>query len=151
MFKKGKLKGVSNPFKSSKSTESNKDDSAKAPKPKNIGPGNPMLAPTSTMKKFTSSNPLNRLFTTEVVARYGFNGKVVKVAYDQTQSLMALATDMGEIHVCGRQQVEVVFSPPERITERFPLKRWRLLKVFILLLSTLKTLSLLSHCITKRS
>lgn len=145
MFKKGKLKGVSNPFKSSKSTESNKDDSAKAPKPKNIGPGNPMLAPTSTMKKFTSSNPLNRLFTTEVVARYGFNGKVVKVAYDQTQSLMALATDMGEIHVCGRQQVEVVFSPPERITEKISIKEMAFVKgIYLVIIDSKDTLVVIS-------
>lgn len=145
MFKKGKLKGVSNPFKSVKvpdvkGLKSSSDEKKSSPAPQ--GPGNPALASNSGIKKFTStSNTMARLFSTNTVTRYGFNGKVTTVAFDQTQSLLALATDTGEIHVCGRQQVEHVFTPPERVT----VKEMRFVKgIYLVVIDSKGTLIVLS-------
>lgn len=47
--------------------------------------------------------------TTIQLSRYGMSGKPVGIAFDPVQSLLAISTDRGEIHVYGQQQVEVVF------------------------------------------
>lgn len=52
----------------------------------------------------------SKMFDIKEVSRYGMNGKVTKFAFDPVQSLLAVATDAGEIHVYGKQQVEVVFT-----------------------------------------
>ncbi|SCU89336.1 LAME_0E03026g1_1 [Lachancea meyersii CBS 8951] len=51
-----------------------------------------------------------KMFDIREVSRYGMNGTVKALAFDPVQSLLALATDAGEIHVYGKQQVEVVFT-----------------------------------------
>ncbi|AET39675.1 uncharacterized protein Ecym_4653 [Eremothecium cymbalariae DBVPG len=51
-----------------------------------------------------------KMFELQEVSRYGIGGKVVGFAFDPIQSLLALATDSGEVHVFGKQQVEVVFT-----------------------------------------
>ncbi|SCV01615.1 LANO_0F12640g1_1 [Lachancea nothofagi CBS 11611] len=52
----------------------------------------------------------SKLFDVREVSRYGMNGTVKTFAFDPVQSLLAIATDAGEIHVYGKQQVEVVFT-----------------------------------------
>ncbi len=51
----------------------------------------------------SETNHLNKL------CRYGMSGRPVGIAFDPVQSLLAISTDLGEIHVYGQQQVEVVF------------------------------------------
>lgn len=55
----------------------------------------------------SSSN--EKLYTTKELNHYGLRGKAVTAAFDFTQSLLAVATEAGEIHVFGKQQVEVTF------------------------------------------
>ena len=44
------------------------------------------------------------------------NGSVTTFAFDPIQSLLALATSTGEIHIYGKQQVEVVFTLDSKAT-----------------------------------
>ncbi|SCU83591.1 LAFA_0D04522g1_1 [Lachancea sp. 'fantastica'] len=57
-----------------------------------------------------SAGLVPKMFEISEVSRYGLNGTVKAFAFDPVQSLLALATDCGEIHVYGKQQVEVVFT-----------------------------------------
>ncbi|ORY86798.1 lethal giant larvae like, C-terminal-domain-containing protein [Protomyces lactucae-debilis] len=50
------------------------------------------------------------------LARYGIAGKILHVAYDQVQSLVAVATTHGAIHVLGQNGVEVVYVLPAGCT-----------------------------------
>lgn len=51
------------------------------------------------------------LFTNQLkINKYGISGQAVAMAFEQTQSLFALATNGGEIHVFGKEQVEFVFN-----------------------------------------
>lgn len=52
----------------------------------------------------------SKMFEVREISRYGMNGSVKTFAFDPVQSLLAMATDAGEIHVFGKQQVEVVFT-----------------------------------------
>ncbi|KAH3679966.1 hypothetical protein WICMUC_000709 [Wickerhamomyces mucosus] len=44
------------------------------------------------------------------ITGYGFAGKLTGSAFDPVQSLLAISTDNGEIHVFGQQQVEVILK-----------------------------------------
>lgn len=59
------------------------------------------------------------IFKTDDLARYGFRGKPLAVAFDPVQSLLAIATDNGFIHVFGQQNVEVVFTLKKPIPIEF--------------------------------
>lgn len=62
------------------------------------------------------------------------------MAYDPVQSLMALSTEKGEIHVFGGQQVEVVFSVGDAVV-----KEMRFVKgVYLVTLSEKSTISVYS-------
>lgn len=102
MFKSKRL-NVSNPFKSdrSKSAEpsSNASKGSAAKQPKKF-----------SIKDINYGNSYSKLFAVREVNRYGLSGKIVTAAFDFTQSLLAVATETGEIHVYGQQQVEVVFT-----------------------------------------
>lgn len=109
MFKSKRLKNVSNPFKSDR------------PKAAEASSGGSSSSVTKSPKKFSLKVPdisnggaYAKLLSVREVNRYGMNGKVVTAAFDFTQSLLALATDAGEIHVYGQQQVEVVFTLDSR-------------------------------------
>ncbi|AMD21241.1 HEL039Cp [Eremothecium sinecaudum] len=69
---------------------------------------------TSVIKSVTGNNdntiPSSKLFELQEVNRHGLSGKVVSFAYNPIQSLLAVATDTGEVHIYGKQQVEVVFT-----------------------------------------
>lgn len=52
------------------------------------------------------------------------SGNPVGIAFDPVQSLMAISTDSGEIHVYGQQQVEVVFI----LNSDVPIKTLRFVK-----------------------
>ncbi|SCU97148.1 LAMI_0F09054g1_1 [Lachancea mirantina] len=66
----------------------------------------------------------SKLFELKEISRYGMNGQITALGYDPVQSLMAVATDSGEIHVYGRHQVEVVFTVDSKAT----IKNLRFLK-----------------------
>ncbi|ODV97539.1 hypothetical protein PACTADRAFT_47442 [Pachysolen tannophilus NRRL Y-2460] len=51
-----------------------------------------------------------RNFKLDDLTRYGIAGSIMGMAYEPVQSLMALSTDKGHIHVYGQQRVEVVFE-----------------------------------------
>lgn len=69
----------------------------------------------STAGYSPSSN--EKLYVTRELNHYGLRGKANTAAFDFTQSLLAVATEAGEIHVFGKQQVEVtfVFRTPTKI------------------------------------
>ncbi|GAV50349.1 hypothetical protein ZYGR_0U02050 [Zygosaccharomyces rouxii] len=56
-----------------------------------------------------SSSSSEKLYAAKELNHYGLRGKPVTAAFDFTQSLLAVATEAGEIHVFGKQQVEVTF------------------------------------------
>ncbi|QLL31553.1 hypothetical protein HG536_0B04170 [Torulaspora globosa] len=107
MFKSKRL-NVSNPFKSdrSKTTTSTSDSNkASAAKP----------SKKFSIKDINYGSSYSKLFSVREVSRYGLSGRIVTAAFDFTQSLLAVATDAGEIHVYGQQQVEVVFALDNKV------------------------------------
>ncbi|QLQ79066.1 hypothetical protein HG537_0B04140 [Torulaspora globosa] len=110
MFKSKRL-NVSNPFKSDRSktttanSDSNKGSESKSSKKFSI-------------KDINYGNSYSKLFSVREVSRYGLSGRIVTAAFDFTQSLLAVATDSGEIHVYGQQQVEVVFTLDNKVLIR---------------------------------
>lgn len=73
--------------------------------PKVISGSNPDNSPTSSH----GSSSSKKLYTAMELNHYGLRGKAVTAAFDFTQSLLAVATEAGEIHVFGKQQVEITF------------------------------------------
>lgn len=68
-----------------------------------------------SIKEIANGGPYSKLFATREINKYGLNGKIVTTSFDITQSLLAVATDAGEIHVYGQQQVEVVFTLDSKV------------------------------------
>ncbi|CCK68655.1 Rab GTPase-binding protein SRO7 KNAG_0B02130 [Huiozyma naganishii CBS 8797] len=62
---------------------------------------------TITGGEDSSDRTLAGLLKVVAVNQYGLRGKVIKLAYDSVQGLMAAATDAGEIHIFGQQQIDV--------------------------------------------
>ena len=61
------------------------------------------------------SNGINsKLFDTKKICTYGINGRITVTTFDYTQSLLAVATTAGEIHIYGQKQIEVVFTLKNR-------------------------------------
>ncbi|KAG5359193.1 Lethal(2) giant larvae protein-like protein SRO77 [Yarrowia sp. C11] len=59
------------------------------------------------------SGALNeRAFNFDDLARYGIQGSVTRVAFDQVQSLLAIGTSSGAIHIFGQVNVEVIIQLP---------------------------------------
>ncbi|AQZ15509.1 SRO77 (YBL106C) and SRO7 (YPR032W) [Zygosaccharomyces parabailii] len=119
MFGTKKLKSVSRRFKSDK-TKTSKSEGLP---PNQLGSSEPekpntgLLGGRNSRRGFsirgsdTSGAGTNtNLYTVRELNRYGLKGKAVIAAFDFTQSLLAVATDAGEIHVFGKQQVEVTFT-----------------------------------------
>ncbi|QLG71494.1 hypothetical protein HG535_0B05360 [Zygotorulaspora mrakii] len=109
MFSSRRLKKA---FKNDRSKSENERTN-----PENEPIRNGLSPPVKSPKKFSLKVPelgvkgqYSKLFSVSEVSRYGMNGKVTTSAFNFTQSLLALATDTGEIHVYGQQQVEVVFT-----------------------------------------
>ena len=73
------------------------------------------------------------------VGRFGISGKAVAMAYDPVQSLLAISTDAGTIHVFGQQQVEVI------LTARTAIKHMRFVKgVYLVCLDAKSTIYVFS-------
>jgi syntaxin-binding protein 5 len=53
----------------------------------------------------------DNLFKIDDVARYGLSGCPTTLTFDPVQSLLAIGTANGNVHVLGQENVEVVFSP----------------------------------------
>lgn len=62
-------------------------------------------------EKDVSSKLEDSRFRLDDLARYGMDGKVTAMAFDPVQSLLAVGTDTGHVHVFGQHNVEVVFKP----------------------------------------
>lgn len=94
-------------------SERSKSSSSSSPDPGDV--------PTSksskkfSIKEIAGNGTLSKLFAAREINKYGLNGKIVATAFDFTQSLLAVATDAGEIHVYGQQQVEVVFTLDSKV------------------------------------
>lgn len=112
MFKSDRFKKVSNAFKSPKSIgDANKSASS-----------SPAIGSTTegTFKNMANSikkvnipidqSSESKMFNNHIVKYSGIKGKIIAYTYDFTQSLMAVATDLNEIHVFGKGQIEVVFT-----------------------------------------
>lgn len=52
----------------------------------------------------------SKVFDAKRISTYGINGRITVTTFDYTQSLLAVATTAGEIHVYGQKQIEVVFT-----------------------------------------
>lgn len=69
------------------------------------------LLGTSTKSiESSSSNSDKKHYYSETQNNYGLKGKPLKVAYCGIQSLMAIATDRGEIHIYGQKQIDWKFD-----------------------------------------
>ncbi|KAH3902543.1 uncharacterized protein SCDLUD_000122 [Saccharomycodes ludwigii] len=122
MFKKHKLKLSLKSLKSSDSSSSSKKNekagaavstSKSSARESSNSLSSKMKIPTNniSLPLTGNSNTINsKMLDINEVCRYGLNGKITAMGYDQNQSLLALATDTSEIHVYGKQQVEVVFT-----------------------------------------
>ena len=104
MFKSKRLKNVSNPFKSNKS--SNGESKGSATKQSKTAP----ISKNINVPQIPSVSSNSKLFNIRELFNFGMNGKVISLAFDYTQSLLALATETGELHIYGQNQVEVIFS-----------------------------------------
>lgn len=94
----------------------------------------------SVASKDASNGISSKMFELSEVSRYGMNGKVCTFAFDPVQSLLAIATDSGEIHVYGKQQVEVVFT-----LEVKAIKEMRFIKgIYLIVVDAKDSLSVLS-------
>ncbi|EJS44661.1 sro77p [Saccharomyces arboricola H-6] len=52
----------------------------------------------------------HKVFDAKRICTYGINGRIIVTAFEYTQSLLAVATTAGEIHIYGQKQIEVVFT-----------------------------------------
>lgn len=62
-------------------------------------------------EKDVSSKLEDSRFKIDDLARYGMDGKVTCMGFDPVQSLLAVGTDTGHVHVFGQHNVEVTFKP----------------------------------------
>lgn len=94
----------------------------------------------SVASRDASNGISSKMFELSEVSRYGMNGKVTTFAFDPVQSLLAIATDSGEVHVYGKQQVEVVFSLDAKI-----IKEMRFVKgIYLVVVDSKDSISILS-------
>ncbi|CDO94378.1 unnamed protein product [Kluyveromyces dobzhanskii CBS 2104] len=94
----------------------------------------------SVATRDASNGISSKAFELSEVSRYGMNGKVSTFAFDPVQSLLAIATDSGEIHVYGKQQVEVVFT-----LEVKTIKEMRFVKgIYLIVVDSKDSLNVLS-------
>lgn len=63
---------------------------------------------SSIKSKDLSDGLSSRNFKLDNLQKYGISGSIMGMAFDPVQSLMAISTDQGEIHIYGRERVEVV-------------------------------------------
>lgn len=127
MFKSSRLKKVSNAFKSSSSAsqlEENKIDGRnndskflsntfKSPSSILHSSKSPLSSPktfSSSFKAAVPSGSESKLFESKVSATQGVKGRIIALAFDFSQSLLAAATNTNEIHIFGKKQIEVVFT-----------------------------------------
>lgn len=94
----------------------------------------------SVASRDASNGISSKMFELSEVSRYGMNGKVTSFAFDPVQSLLAVGTDSCEVHVYGKQQVEVVFT-----LDVEGIKDIRFVKgIYLLVLDSKDTISVLS-------
>ncbi|KAI0205982.1 lethal giant larvae like, C-terminal-domain-containing protein [Astrocystis sublimbata] len=65
------------------------------------------------MQNDLSANILPGLFSPDERSRYGIGSQISCVAYEPVQSLMAVGTNGGEIHVFGQARVHKFFKPSQ--------------------------------------
>ncbi|EDO17910.1 hypothetical protein Kpol_1010p25 [Vanderwaltozyma polyspora DSM 70294] len=109
MFKGKKLKDV---LKSS----SKSDGQTSSKKASDSGGSSRFKSMSSAFKSSSipeissSGSGMSRIFAASEINKHGIRGRITATAFDQTQSLLAIATDAGDLHVYGQKQVEVVFT-----------------------------------------
>lgn len=118
---------------------SNKLKSVKVPEPK-LGNSN-----KTTSKLLGSNNATSKLFNVTEVTKYGMTGKITKAAFDNTQSLLAVATNLAEVHVFGKQQIEVTFQ----LENKAPVKDIRFVKGIYLVVIDAKDVVLIYSLYSK--
>lgn len=74
-------------------------------------------AVTKAVMQPTESVP-HDLIKLSINKSFGLSGKPIKVAYDGIQGLMAVATDGGEIHIYGQNQIDFVFTLEQKTIMR---------------------------------
>lgn len=111
MFKSDRFKKVSQAFKSPKSSGDGNKSAKNSPSIGSNAEGK-FKAVSSSIKKASpiTQSPDAKLFDYHMVKYSGIKGKIIAYTFDFTQSLMAVATNLNEIHVFGQGQVEVVFT-----------------------------------------
>lgn len=109
MFKKKPLK-VSSLFKSPKNkpSESPQPDEKNSKFSSSLGFNNNAIKNVSTTIKETTTSSESRTFAPNISHIHGLSGKIVSIAYDNSQSLIAVSTSSHELHIFGQKQVEVV-------------------------------------------
>ncbi|CCD25279.1 putative Rab GTPase-binding protein SRO77 NDAI_0E04620 [Naumovozyma dairenensis CBS 421] len=112
MFKRTKLKKVSNPFKSSKKAEPASSSTTNSPTKTSTSKTNVLRS--ANISDLTASSS-SKMFNPRELYSFGFTGKVITMAFDFTQSLLALATETGELRIYGEKQVEVVIPLENKI------------------------------------
>ncbi|CCH62749.1 hypothetical protein TBLA_0I00900 [Henningerozyma blattae CBS 6284] len=118
MFKKGPFKSVKKAIKTSTSN-------------------------VHTPKLKQSSGPAidPKIFNLNILAKYGANGTPVCSAFNFVQSLLAVGTDTGIVHVYGQNQVEAVFQ----IEPSNPIKKMVFVKsIYLVVADTSSNVSVFS-------
>ncbi|KAI0464727.1 hypothetical protein LJB42_002350 [Komagataella kurtzmanii] len=81
-----------------------------------------LLDMNKVLDKGLSSGVSNKSFQLTDLSRYGVSGGILCMAFDPIQSLLAISTGKGEVHVFGQKKVEVAFvleSSLQLITLKF--------------------------------
>lgn len=106
MFKKKPLK-VTSIFKSPKAkpNESPQPDEQNSKFSSSLGFKNNAIKNVST-----TINTSSKTFAANLSDIHGLSGKIVSIAYDSLQSLLAIGTSTLELHIFGQKQVEIVLK-----------------------------------------
>lgn len=72
------------------------------------------------------SSSIEQVFKPDIITQFGFSGNLTAIAYDPVQSLFAIGTDTGLIHVMGGGEIRAVFDPnPKHKTMSAPIVHLR--------------------------
>lgn len=136
MFKSSRLKRVASTFRGSKAGSVTSESKAPDSKVSSVKKG---LSLYSKVQSGISSGSAD--LTAQLAGYSGIKGKIIAVAFDFTQSLLAVSTDNNEVHVFGQNQVEVTFT----FTTKSPINRLHFVKgIYLVIIDAKDTLSVIS-------
>lgn len=81
---------------------------------KSKGDGKTSSTSNSNIFSTHSSDGQNQFFNLSFIDAFGFNGKPLCSAFNFSQSLLAIATDLSSIYIFGKDMVKVQFDLPSR-------------------------------------